>query len=60
MDIKYNEWKNKNARISLENGRYYKGFVLDVDDIFIKLRDFKGDIVFIRWDTITVVEGWSG
>jgi len=60
MDIKYNEWKNKNARISLENGRYYKGFVLDVDDIFIKIRDFKGDIVFIRWDTITVVEGWSG
>jgi len=60
MNIKYNEWINKKARISLENGRYYKGLILDADEKFVKVKDFKDNIVLIRWTEITMIEGWKG
>ena len=56
MDI--GEWINKKARISLETGKYYKGLILSADDDFIKVRDFRDNIVFIRISQITIIEGW--
>jgi len=59
MDEK-NEWVGRRVRISLKSGMYYKGLVLSAGEEFIKIRDFKDNIVFIRWEFITIIEGWNG
>jgi len=54
------EWINKKVRISLKTGMYYKGKVLSAGEDFLKIRDFRDTIVFIRLDMITIIEGWRG
>jgi len=54
------EWVGKNVRISLKSGMYYKGKVLSAGDDFLKIRDFKDKIIFIRLEFITIIEGWRG
>ena len=53
------KWEGNKVRISLSSGMYYKGLVLSVGEDFIKIRDFRDKIVFIRLENITVVEGWE-
>jgi len=61
MDMEFfKEWVGKKARISLAPNRYYKGLVLSVGEDFLKIKDFKGTTVFIKWENITIIEGWMG
>ena len=39
---------------------YYKGVVLSDGDDWIKLRDINDNIVFVRLDSIKIIEGWKG
>ena len=55
-----NEWINKKVRISLRSGLYYKGLVLSAGEDFLKIRDFRDTIVFVRIDMITIIEEWKG
>lgn len=57
MDI--NEWSGKKVRVSLKSGLYYKGLVLSIGDEFMKMRDFRDKIIFIRVDQITIIQGWE-
>lgn len=54
-----NEWLNKKVKVSLSSGMYYKGLVLDEGDEWIKLRDIKDNVVFIKFDAISVIEEWK-
>jgi len=58
MDI--NEWIGKQVRVSLEGGKYYRGFALSVGEDFLKIRDFRDKTVFIRVNQITIIEEWEG
>lgn len=53
-----NEWLNKKVRISLNNGLYYKGKVVDVGDDFVKIIDFRGTTVTISLNFIVVIQEW--
>lgn len=56
-----NEWVNKKVKISLSNGTYYyKGLVLGEGKNWIKLRDIKNNIVFVKFSAIDVIEEWNG
>lgn len=60
MDVKFfDEWVGQKARISLSGGRYYKGLVLSVGEDFLKIRDFRDTIVFIKVENINIIEGWK-
>ena len=54
----FNEWVGKNVRVSLSGGMYYKGLTLSCGEDFLKIRDFRDKIVFIRLENITVIEEW--
>lgn len=53
-------WVGEKVKISLKSGMYYKGLILSVGEDFLKMRDFKDTIVFIRVEHINVIEGWKG
>lgn len=55
-----NEWVNKKVKVSLSNGMYYKGLVLSEGEDWIRLRDIKSNIVFIKFSAIDVIEEWRG
>lgn len=55
-----NEWVNKKVKVSLSNGMYYKGLVLSEGKDWIKLRDIKNNIVFVKFSAIDVIEEWDG
>ena len=52
------EWVNKQVRISLKTGMYYKGKVLSSGEDFLKIRDFRDNIVFISLDQISIIQEW--
>lgn len=55
-----NEWKNKKVKVSLSNGRYYKGLVLSEGEDYIRIRDINDNIVFIKFSAVDVIEEWGG
>jgi len=55
----FNEWVGKKIRLSLDGGMYYKGLVLSCGEDFLKIRDFRDKIVFIRIENVNVVEEWK-
>jgi hypothetical protein len=55
-----NEWKNKKVKVSLSNGRYYKGLVLSEGEDYIRIRDINDNIVFIKFSAVDVIEEWAG
>jgi small nuclear ribonucleoprotein (snRNP)-like protein len=55
-----NEWVNKKVKVSLSNGMYYKGLVLSEGEDYIRLRDIKNNIVFIKFSAVDVIEEWRG
>ena len=54
------EMKGKNVKISLKSGFYYKGLVLSEGDEWLRIRDFRDNIVFILIENISVIEEVGG
>ena len=54
------EWINKKVKVSLSNGRYYKGLVLSEGENYIRLRDINNNVVYIKFDAVDVIEEWRG
>ena len=46
----------KKVKVSLKNGRYYKGLVLSQGDDFLTIRDLRDNIVHVRLDFISEIE----
>ena len=53
-------WINKKVKVSLSTGRYYKGEVLSEGEDYIRLRDIKDNLVFIKLSAVDVIEEWGG
>jgi len=54
------DWINKRVKVSLCNGRYYKGEVLSEGEDYIRIRDINDNIVFIKFSAVDVIEEWKG
>ncbi len=60
IEKKDESFSGQKVKISLTNGMYYKGTVLSEGEDWIKLRDIKDNIVFVKIDAIKIIEGWRG
>ena len=60
MDIKNSDnFEGTTIKISLKSGMYYRGLCLSEGTDWIKIRDIRDNIVFIRLVDIVVIEEWK-
>lgn len=50
------QYIKKEVKIDLENNQYYKGLVLDADELFLTLKDKNGDMVSISIKSIISIK----
>ena len=54
------EYINKEVKIDLDNGMYYRGKVLSVGNDYISIRDIRDKLVYINLKNVVSIKGVGG